>query len=84
MYEALSSGMPLITSYNTPWINLEKSRAGINVDITKLAETSSAIQHFALMPGEIMEEWRAGALAYASSSIDKSLLKKQYENMFFG
>ena len=84
MYEALSAGLPLITSHNTPWINLEKSHAGINVDVDKVEEITSAIKHFAGMPEEIFEQWRKGALDYAAAAIDREVLKKRYEEMFFG
>ncbi len=84
MYEALSAGLPLITSHHTPWINLEKSHAGINVDVDSLGEISSAIKHFAGMPEDTFKEWRKGALDYAAAAIDRDSLKKRYEEMFFG
>ena len=84
MYEALSAGLPLITSHHTPWIKLENSHAGINVDVESLEEISLAIQRFARMPEEEFEQWRTGALEYASAAIDKEILKEKYEAMFFG
>jgi glycosyltransferase involved in cell wall biosynthesis len=84
MFEALSAGLPLITSHHTPWINLEKSHAGINVDVEKTEEISLAIQGFARMPEEEFQQWRAQALQYAAAAIDKEVLREKYEAMFFG
>lgn len=84
MYEALSAGLPLITSYHTPWINLENNRAGKNADVTKPEEISSAIQDFALMSEEEFEQWRLGAMNYATAAIDKDVLRMSYKEMFFG
>ena len=84
MYEALSAGLPLITSHHTPWIKLENAKAGINVDLKDITEISSAISQFAGMEEEVFEEWRQGALRYAANAIDKDVIKKKYEEMFFG
>ena len=83
MYEALSAGLPLITSHNTPWINLESSHAGMNVGLEGTGEITSAIDHFGKMPEEVFEQWRQGALEYAAAAVDKEILKKRYSEMFF-
>lgn len=82
MYEALSAGLPLITSHNTPWINLESSHAGMNVRLVDTGEITAAIEHFAKMPAEVFWQWRQGALAYAAVAVDKDLLRKGYLEMF--
>lgn len=83
MYEALSAGLPLITSNFTPWINLEDSKAGLNVKVENSENITSAIQKFTDMPEEDFSIWRQGALEYAAKAIDKDLLKKEYKKMFF-
>lgn len=83
MYEALSAGLPLITSQFTPWVNLEASHAGLNVKVTGTEEIASAIRHFSEMTEEEFQLWRQGALAYAAKAIDKDLLRIKYEKMFF-
>ena len=82
MYEALSAGLPLITSNFTPWIKLEDSKAGFNVKVEETGEITSAIQKFTEMQEDEFKIWRQGALAYAAKAIDKDLLKKEYKKMF--
>lgn len=47
MYEALSAGLPLITSHNTPWTELESTKAGINVGLEGTEEITAAVEKFA-------------------------------------
>ncbi len=84
LVEALSAGLPLITSHHTPWNNLESSLAGMNVVLDGTGEITSAIKHFAEMPPMIFEKWRQGALIYAAMAVDKDILKQRYKEMFFG
>mgnify|MGYP003340539002 CR=1 FL=1 len=79
--EALSSGRPVITSYNTPWLNLEASKAGRNVslDVSSLKE---AIQGFINMSNDEYLVWSGGARNYAHSSVDVANIKSQYISLF--
>lgn len=47
LYECLSVGRPLITSYFTPWNHLEQSKAGANVDISNVNDCKSKMQQLA-------------------------------------
>lgn len=84
MYEALSAGLPLITSHNTPWTKLESTKAGINVGLEGTEEITAAIEKFASMPVEKFTLWQQGALIYADEAVDKDDLRKKYREMFFG
>ena len=81
--EALSAGMPVITSNNTPWNGLEAVKAGLNVatDATALA---TAIEFFAAMDANSFDDWRKGALQYASSQLDREQLRVDYGELFGG
>lgn len=81
IYEALSVGKPVITSFGTPWLNLEQSRAGLNVD-PECNELQKAISLFADMDNEAYSKWCAGAAEYAAKAIDVGALRIQYEEMF--
>ena len=83
IYEALSAGRPVITSNNTPWNNLEKSFAGINVSLDGPEDMLHAIDYFGAMNQDEIEKWSAGAKIYANSSIDLDKVIEQYTNMFF-
>jgi len=79
--EALSAGMPVITSNNTPWNGLEWAQAGLNVatDATALA---TAIEYFAAMDSTTYNQWRKGSLEYATSQLDWEQLRVDYGELF--
>ena len=81
-YEALSAGKPVITSHNTPWQDLEKLQAGLNVGI-KVTELADAIAFFTGMSQDEYDLWKDGAVRYAEEAIDIEHLKEQYRKMFF-
>ncbi len=84
IYESLTAGRPVITSNNTPWNNLEKCNAGINVSTDDLNELQKAIEHFAAMKQEQLIEWSNGARKHALQAVDLEETRKQYEEMFGG
>ena len=84
MYEALSGGRPLITSYNTPWNGLLESNAGLNVSVHDTSGLEDAIHFFAQMNEEEMQKWSKGAAAYAESKVDEEEIRREYGRMFGG
>ena len=56
--ESLSQGRPVIISENTPWKNLESSKAGFDVPEYEL---SNVIQFFLDSDQKIYDEWRKGS-----------------------
>jgi glycosyltransferase involved in cell wall biosynthesis len=81
IFEALSAGRPVVTSHNTPWKNLKSSKAGLNVALEK-GEISKAVDFFAALDFDEMEEWSQGAFKYAEEAIDMEKLKSSYRQMF--
>ncbi|RYY46077.1 MAG: glycosyltransferase, partial [Chitinophagaceae bacterium] len=86
--EALSAGLPVITSDTVPWLGLEEARAGLNV---KLGEESSAIgnlataiERFATMDGATYPAYHEGASRYIRRRVDVEKLKTEYREMFNG
>ena len=82
IYEALSAGRPVITSYNTPWKGLLESAAGLNVSVNDTAGLENAIHFFARMDKEEMEKWSRGAASYAERKVDVSKIRDEYGGMF--
>jgi glycosyltransferase involved in cell wall biosynthesis len=82
IYEALSAGRPVITSKNTPWNNLQESRAGINVSVEDNAELLKAIQFFAAMDEGTLSQWQQGANNYSEKIVNVEDIKNQYGRMF--
>lgn len=82
LFEALTTGRPVITSNFTPWNDLEKNKAGFNVDIDSTVEINSAITCFAGADSEMLAEWGGNAREYALGRIDVERIKEQYVEMF--
>ena len=81
--EALSSGLPVITSHNTPWQELENNKAGLNVDVNEDA-ILEGLEFFANLSPEEYKEWSGGAASYAKNSVDGMVLDEEYEILFSG
>jgi glycosyltransferase involved in cell wall biosynthesis len=79
--EALSAGMPVITSNNTPWNGLEWAKAGLNV-ATDAKALATAIEYFAAMHDTTYQIWRGGALQYATLQLDTEGLMVAYGELF--
>ena len=82
LFEALSSGRPLITSNNTPWKRLLEAKAGINVSSNDAMDVANAIHFFAHLDNEQMKDHSEGAFAYAQKAVDGEKIKNQYKEMF--
>lgn len=82
IYEALSAGRPVITSMHTPWKELDKYRAGMNVNPENIHDLTNAIDFFSGMEISTLEEWSVSAHQYAVDKLDRMKILKQYEVMF--
>ena len=79
--EALSAGLPVITSDFTPWNGLEQAMAGLNVQ-TDVLGLAAAIDFFAGMDSDRFLNWNKGAIMYAGEHLDVDGLKRAYGRMF--
>ena len=82
IYEALSSGRPVITSRQTPWNLLEESVAGINVSTFDSEELIKAIDFFTSINMDELKKWSRGAFEYAERAVDMEKIKGEYREMF--
>lgn len=81
LFEGLTAGKPLITSNNTPWNNLEKNNAGLNVEPIS-DQIKNAIDFFAQMGEPDYTKWCRAATEYANNAVDIVEIKKAYHQMF--
>ncbi|MFZ1529079.1 MAG: glycosyltransferase [Ferruginibacter sp.] len=79
--EALSAGLPVITSQHTPWQNLQENKAGFNTAQTA-AEIAVAISNFTAMDAAVFNEWCSAASAYAHEHTRVDTIKAQYDQLF--
>ncbi|MDB5280373.1 MAG: glycosyltransferase family 4 protein [Ferruginibacter sp.] len=81
IYEALSSGTPVITSHNTPWNGLEAAMAGKNVSL-EIEPITNAINFFAALNNKEYQQWSTGSAVYAAKAIDLDKIQEAYSIMF--
>ncbi|MDQ6902757.1 MAG: glycosyltransferase [Bacteroidota bacterium] len=82
IYEALSAGRPVITSYNTPWSKLRLSFAGINISVEDTHGLTEAINFFADIDEQALLKWQQGAIDYSEKAIDMEKIRSGYKAMF--
>jgi glycosyltransferase involved in cell wall biosynthesis len=59
--EALTVGLPVLISDNTPWKNLTERKAGWDIPITNRNEVIATLKMVQMMSGEKLMAWRMGA-----------------------
>ena len=82
LYECLSVGRPLITSYFTPWNNLEQLKAGANVDISDVQDCSKKIQAIANLSQMEYDGYCHNAHSIAKEYFGHLHTKEQYKPLF--
>ncbi len=81
LYEAMIAGKPIITSFNTPWNNLEVNHAGYNVDLKK-ESIQEYIQKTTDINNESYIQMTLATRKYAKSAININSIKNQYATLF--
>ena len=79
--EALSAGLPVITSNHTPWNQLKEFSAGINCNLDD-RELAEAINFFADMDTEKFKGWSVAAITYINEKIKTEIIQEQYQQLF--
>jgi glycosyltransferase involved in cell wall biosynthesis len=82
IYEALSAGLPVITSHFTFWNHLEAEKAGYNVSIEDSSEITSAIESIASFDQAVFHQWSENAKQVAERAINLEQIKHQYNQLF--
>jgi len=82
IFEALSSGRPVIISDRTPWKELGKEKCGWNISLKNLDQFTDAIQVASAMEQEEYDQWCENAFRYAKTHIRESNIKEKYIKLF--
>ncbi len=82
IYESFSAGRPVITSYFTPWKELEEKEAGWNVDISKEEEITAALKKISLMHKDAFDAYCEGAHQLAKEYFHKRVDTGLYKKLF--
>lgn len=79
--EALSVGLPVITSDQVPWLQLKENSAGANVNLS-VEKITEAINYFVAMDQQEYTRYRQGASLYIRHRVATDSLKAAYDIMF--
>lgn len=82
IYESLVAGVPVIIGNNTPWKQLEKNQAGIEIDPKDAKALSEAILRFMSMDTSDFEQWRKGANQVALEYNSANNFRQIYLDLF--
>lgn len=82
LYESLSVGRPVITSYFTPWDTLEKENAGWNVDINNLDKIADLFNWLILLDNNEFDKYCKGAYSLAERYYNSQNFKESYNLCF--
>ncbi len=82
LFESLSVGRPIITSYFTPWNNLEEKHAGWNVDINNKDSISNLLEELAAKTNEEWQLYCNAAHELAVGYFEEQNFKESYQKLF--
>jgi glycosyltransferase involved in cell wall biosynthesis len=82
LYESISAGRPIITSFFTPWNDLEQKKAGWNLDIADSETCLKKLESIAQMDDELYNSFCSGAYDLANAYYKESADLSNYYNMF--
>lgn len=82
IFEALSSGLPVIISDQTPWRNLKSLKVGFDIPLSDKSSFVYAIEKFAGMRNDEYKEWSMNAREYAVDFYDSQDYLNEYKTLF--
>lgn len=82
LFEALSCGRPIITSYFTPWNNLQEKQAGWNVDIQQSNTISTLFNQLVDADSTQWNNYCTNAYAIANEYYEQLNLQQSYTTLF--
>lgn len=82
LYESLSVGRPVITSYFTPWNDLQQKKAGTNVNIYDIQDCLKKVSDFAEMDQNEYNAFCEGAYKLSLQYYEKLDANGKYQQLF--
>jgi len=82
IFEAMACGLPVITSDQTPWRELQEKKAGWDVDVSTPEKLKVAIKEAIYLNEGSYSSFRKGARELAKDYVAKNNLKRSYLQMY--
>ncbi|MDE3235849.1 MAG: glycosyltransferase [Bacteroidota bacterium] len=82
LFESFSVGRPVITSFFTPWNELQAKQAGWNVDIHQPQTISSLLEQLAQVDNESWQLYCEGAYRLANHYFEEQHFEEAYKALF--
>jgi glycosyltransferase involved in cell wall biosynthesis len=79
IYECLSVGRPVITSYYTPWNDLEVNNAGWNIDISNMKNCISYLKKISMLTNTEFNEFCNGSFRLATNYYNNLNINNYYQ-----
>ncbi len=79
--ESLSAGIPVITSFSTPWNNLQENNAGFNTEVSA-EKIKNLIDFYVSMDQNQYMLSSKAAIEYSSKSINENKINLDYQKLF--
>jgi glycosyltransferase involved in cell wall biosynthesis len=82
IFEALSAGLPVIISDQTPWKNLEAQKVGFDIPLDEPNRFVKAIEFFAKCNETEWKEWSINSRQYAKEFYVNQNFEEAYKRLF--
>lgn len=82
VFEALLAGRPVLISDQTPWLKLEREKAGWDLPLNQPGAFTEVIETIAGFHQQQYDEYAKGAWQYAADYINQKISKEQYYTLF--
>ena len=82
IFEALSAGLPVIISDQTPWRDLNKQKLGFDIPLKNENEYVKAIEFFAQMDQGAYASYAQNAMNFARNYYEKQQYEDNYKKLF--
>jgi glycosyltransferase involved in cell wall biosynthesis len=82
IFEAMSSGCPVLISDQTPWQQLTVSKGGFGIPLNDRGSYLSALENFVQMDQQEFDKWSFGAKCFADKFYVNSDFENKYRELF--
>ncbi len=82
LFEAFSCGRPIITSYFTPWNNLQEQQAGWNVDISNKSSIENLLNQLSCLSNDVWSNYCNNAYSVAQQYYQQLNYQQSYSALF--